>query len=405
MTCLPAAPSGTSRSMLSTRAATTVFAASAMTFLASSAAPTPLYQHYQAAFSLSPTTMTLIFASYAISLLLALLTVGSLSDYIGRRLVVVSALALNAVAMIAFMHADSATTLALARVLQGFATGTATTALGAAIMDNDRTRGPVLNSITAFVGLSAGALGSGLLVTYAPSPTRLIYAVLLLTSLAEAGLVWLTTETVRGKSGALASLVPSLHLPAPARKRFVQVTPVNIAGWALGGFNFSLMPALVRLVSGASSPLVGAVVVTNLMVAAALTVFLMRRQRADLALVAGAAALALGMATTLLAVQLHTVALMLAGTAIAGAGFGASFSGSVRTLLPLASSAERAGLLSVFYIESYLAFSLPVILVGILTRAVGLGVATPIYGTAIVLLSLTSLLALRAPVLNTPSAN
>jgi len=52
--------------------------------------------------------------------------------------------------------------------VQGFATGLATTTLGAAILDVDRGRGPVLNSLTAFAGLTVGSLGSGLLVTFAP---------------------------------------------------------------------------------------------------------------------------------------------------------------------------------------------------------------------------------------------
>jgi MFS family permease len=52
-------------------------------------------------------------------------TVGSLSDYIGRRPTVLGALALNVLAMILFMTAGSATALIVARAIQGFATGLA----------------------------------------------------------------------------------------------------------------------------------------------------------------------------------------------------------------------------------------------------------------------------------------
>jgi len=38
--------------------------------------------------------------------------------------------------------------------------GTATPVLGAAILDTDHRRGPLLNSVTAFLGLTAGALGA-----------------------------------------------------------------------------------------------------------------------------------------------------------------------------------------------------------------------------------------------------
>ena len=45
-------------------------------FMAASSAPTPLYRLYQEAWGFSPSVLTLIFAVYAFSLLLALLTVG-----------------------------------------------------------------------------------------------------------------------------------------------------------------------------------------------------------------------------------------------------------------------------------------------------------------------------------------
>jgi MFS family permease len=143
----------------------------AVAFSASSSAPTPLYRLYQQGLGLSPALITLIFAVYAFSLLSALLTMGSLSDYVGRRPVILAALVLNAAAMILFADAHSAPMLMAARAVQGFATGAATTALGAAILDTDRARGPLYNSLTAFGGLSVGALGSGALVAFAPDPT------------------------------------------------------------------------------------------------------------------------------------------------------------------------------------------------------------------------------------------
>jgi hypothetical protein len=51
--------------------ATTVFAVlAAMTFSASGAAPTPLYQEYQNHFGLTPFMITMIFATYVLCLLL-----------------------------------------------------------------------------------------------------------------------------------------------------------------------------------------------------------------------------------------------------------------------------------------------------------------------------------------------
>ena len=192
-----------------------------MTFSASGAAPTPLYHLYQQSFGLTPFMVTIIFAAYVLSLLTALLTVGSLSDYIGRRPAILAALRLNIAAMAMFMTADSAMALIAARAVQGFATGLATATLGAAILDTDRSRGPVLNSITAFSGMTAGSLGAAVLVTYAPYPGQLVYFVLLLLSAIEALVLWHMPETAQPKTGAIASLRPHVSVPPQARGALV----------------------------------------------------------------------------------------------------------------------------------------------------------------------------------------
>src|SRR6266446_1251840 len=48
--------------------------------------------------------------------------------------------------------------------------------------------------------------------------------------------------------------------------------------------------------------------------------------------------------------------------------------------MPLAKADERAGLLSAFYLEGYLAFSLPAVLTGFLVPIVGLPLAADVYG-------------------------
>jgi hypothetical protein len=367
----------------------------AMTFAACGAAPTPLYHHYQESFGLTPFTVTIIFAAYVLSLLAALLTVGSLSDYIGRRPAILAALLVNIAAMVMFMAADSAGALIAARAVQGFATGLATATLGATILDTDRSRGPVLNSITAFVGLSAGSLGAAALVSYAPDPARLVYFILLLLSAAEALVLWHMPETARLKPGAIASLRPHVSVPAQARSALVQVTPVTIASWALGGFYFSLMPALVRVATGVTSPLVGGLVVSALTLSGALSVLSLRSIAAGRTLRGAIVVLAIGVAITLAGVQAQLVWLMLGGTIVSGIGFGAAFSGTMRTVLPLAKADERAGLLSAFYVEGYLSFSLPAVLTGFMAPIVGLTVAADVYGTGVIVMALASLLAVR----------
>jgi MFS family permease len=382
------------RASLSYKATTIIAVITAMTFAASGPAPTTLYQRYQETFGLTPFVLTVIFGAYVLSLLGALLTVGSLSDYIGRRPAILAALALNVAAMLMFISADSAATLIAARVVQGFATGLATATLGAAIMDTDRSRGPVLNSITAFIGLTAGSLGGGALVTYAPDPQQLVYAVLLALSVAEALVLWYMPETVTPKPGALASVRPHVNVPDRARRALIQVTPVTIASWALGGFYFSLMPSLVRVATGVTLPIVGGLVVSALTFSGAMAVLSFRNTSAQRILSGGIPALVAGVAITLAGVQMQRVSLMLLGTIVAGIGFGAAFSGSMRTVMPQAEAHERAGLLSAFYVEGYLSFSLPAILTGLLAPIAGLPLAADVYGAVVIVLAIASLLAM-----------
>src|SRR6266852_8549198 len=200
---------------------------------------------------------------------------------------------MNVVAMLVFMTAGSAEALVVARAVQGFATGFAVTTLGATILDTDRDRAPVLNSVTAFAGLAAGTLGAGLLVTYSPAPEQLVFVVLLVASAIEAAILWYMPETAELRPGAFASLRPRVRVPPAARSTFASITPVNVAAWALGGFYFSLMPAVVRVATGATLPLVGGIVVATLTLTGAVIVVALRNVAADRMLPMGIASLSL----------------------------------------------------------------------------------------------------------------
>ena len=108
---------------------------SAKSFFAASSVPTPLYLVYQARWHFSASTLTLIFAVYAAALLLTLLTVGALSDFLGRRRVLAAALVVELLSMVAFIGADGVGWLLAARAVQGVATGAAAGALSAAVAD------------------------------------------------------------------------------------------------------------------------------------------------------------------------------------------------------------------------------------------------------------------------------
>ena len=388
-----ALPAATRRRPLPPRAMTLFSFAGAMLIAASSSAVTPLYHLYQETMHLTPFWITVVFSIYVASLLTALLTVGGLSDYVGRRPVILAALLANAAAMVLFAKAGDVSQLILARAVQGLSVGIGTTAFGAAILDTDRLRGPLLNSVTAFLGMTLGALGTAALITFAPDPLHMIYEALLGLTVLLIVLLSVMPESAQRKRGAWASLRPHVSVPRQSMAILVRLTPANVATWSLGAFYLSLIPSVVATTMRVASPWTGGVVVSALMITAAISVLAFRNLPARRLISIGTSTLSLGVAVSIAGIQQHQVAVLLMGTAIAGVGFGSTFSGAFRALLPTAEPNQRAGLLSAFYVQCYLAFSLPAVAAGLSIPAIGLASAAYIYGALVIVLALISLIA------------
>jgi predicted MFS family arabinose efflux permease len=334
-------------------------------FLAGSSAPTPLYAVYQAAWGFSPITITIVFGIYAVAVLSMLLVVGSLSDYVGRRPVLLVATLVQAAAMLIFIHAHGVGTLVVARVVQGLATGAAAGAVGAGMLDIDRAKGTIANAIGPMLGTATGAIVGGVLVQFLPAPTQLVYIVLAVIYVIQFAGVLVMPDSVTPRGGALASLRPKLHVPAHLRSSLWLAAPALVAAWALAGFYGSLGPMLVRTLLASKSLILGGLTLGVLASSGALAVFVMRTRTARSLMTFGTAALVVGVALTLAAIGTGSAFVFFTGTVIAGAGFGGAFQGAIRTVLPLAAAHERAGVLSTIYLISYLALGLPAVLGGV----------------------------------------
>ncbi|GAB2865245.1 MFS transporter [Actinocorallia aurea] len=362
-------------------------------FLAGASAPTPLYATYQREWSFSPITTTVIFGVYAVAILSALLLVGSLSDHVGRRPVIFGSIVVQAAAVVVLASADGVPALLCGRILQGLATGTVVGAVGAGMIDIRRSAGTFANAVTPAAGTAIGALGSGLLVTYAPQPTHLVYYILLGVYVLQAVGVIFLAETATRTPGALRSLRVSWTVPVQARGPLLRTAPVVLAVWALAGFYGSLGPVLVRRVVDGEGALLGGLSLFTLTACGALTVLVLRSTEPRTTTQIGTMALIAGVALTLLATAVGSARLFFVGTAVAGVGFGAGFQGGVRTTVPLAEPHQRAGLLSVMYLISYLGFGLPTVAAGVIV-VYGGGVvrAAYVYGIAVMLLALLALI-------------
>ena len=379
---------------LSKRAAFYLLASITISFLASSSAPTPLYALYQAQWGFSSVTVTVVFGIYAMSVLAALLFVGRLSDHLGRRPVLIAATVLQAATMVIFATAGGVGDLVLARIIQGLATGAALGAVGAGMIDLNKARGATANAVAPAFGTATGSILSGYLVQYLPAPTHLVYAVLCVIFVLQGVGVALMADTIAPAPGALASLKPQLSLPAAARGPLLLALPVLVASWALAGFYGSLGPMLLRGMLGVGSALLGGLALFVLTASAGLAVLVLQHREPRAMMTVGATMLAAGVGVAVWSLPHHAIAVFFAGTSIAGMGFGSGFQGAVRSIVPFAAPHERAGVLSIVFVVSYLSMGVPAIAAGALVARHGdiLGTGKE-FGVVIMALALAAVLA------------
>jgi MFS family permease len=203
-----------------------------------SGAPSALYDVYQAQWKFSTTTLTAVFAIYALFLLVTLLVFGSVADYLGRRPVILASLLITAVSCALFLAAGGAGLLFVARALQGVAVGLGTEGIAAALIDLQPGGSGVASIATGsgtLLGLGAGALFTSALVQYGPAPTHLVWWLLLGSSLVVTVAVLAVPETAPRRPGVVASLRPRVAVPDGARASFIAATPCLVAAWAFNG--------------------------------------------------------------------------------------------------------------------------------------------------------------------------
>src|SRR5262249_49384138 len=140
-----------------------------------------------------------IYAVYSLGALAALLILGRLSDHVGRARVVALGLVIQVAGALTFIAAQDSSSLYLARILQGVATGIAITALSAWLVDlqppEKRSFAGLVGAAAPMAGLATGALGSGALVQYAPDPLHLVFWLLAAAFLLALVAIWFIPDS------------------------------------------------------------------------------------------------------------------------------------------------------------------------------------------------------------------
>ncbi|AWZ26100.1 MFS transporter [Rhodococcus pyridinivorans] len=369
----------------------------AFTLTASSSAPSPLYPVYQQMWGFSAAMLTVVFAVYVLALLAALVTVGSLSDHVGRRPVIVTALLLLAASMVVFIASPGVGWLIVARILQGLAVGAATSALAAAVIEMQPNRhiGPLINTAAPSLGLALGAAGAGVLVQFAPLPTVLSYAVVGVLAVVLAIALIFVPETspsvgFPSRRDALRSLVPSASVPREVRGRYLLILPSLMSAWALGGLYMSLGPSIVDSVFGIDNRLAAGLAIGTLFTAGTVAATTTARRDPHRIVILGAVLLATGLAAVITALLTGWVAAYYAGTAVAGFGWGSTFVAAMGVVGSLGRPHERGRIFATTFVVCYFAFSVPAMAAGVAAGSFGLMSTAVGYGVVVAVLALVA---------------
>ncbi|MFI2707532.1 MFS transporter, partial [Nocardioides sp. CER28] len=384
-----------SRTLSPTAAFAGVAAVFAAFFLAAGA-PTPLLALRQQEWGFSAGTLTLAFAVYALALLVAVLVGGSLSDHVGRRPVLLGALAGELLAMAVFLVATDITWVIVARVVQGLATGFGTSAFSAAIVehapDHLKRLGVSFAGTAAAGGLGVGALLTGAAVQFTPDANALVFGVLAVVMVVGFGVVALTAETATARPGALRSLDPRITVPAPARRELLGGIPVHLPGWMLGAFFMGLSPAVLRVQFGLDGGLVAGFTAFLAPFSGAVATLAFGRLTARRTTVSGVGLVLIGTAVVMVGVDAEWLPLVWLGGIVGGAGFGASFAGHLRLIGPHVEPHQRAGVFAGVYTTAYLSFGIPAIIAGQLATHLGLLPTVEGYGAVVLVVAVVGLL-------------
>ena len=367
-----------------------VAAVIAVAFYAS-ATPSPLYGVYQARWHFSTPVLSLIYATYAIGVLVSLLLAGSLSDQVGRRPVLAWSLLGLLVSTLIFATASSVAWLFVARAVQGLATGGALGAAGAALIDlhptaNTRTAA-LVNGVVALAGLGIGALFSSALVQFLPAPRELPFAVVAAMIVVLIAFVGVLPEPV-SRNGRTIIRPQRPAIPQQTRAPFALAALGVIGSWSIAGVYLALGPALAGHLLQTHGELAGGAAAAALMGSGALAQLAARNLTNRTLTVAGSLLVALGMGLTATAVAVGSAPFFLGASALGGIGFGLAFMGSLRHLSAAIPSDRRAEVMSAFYVVGYLSLALPAVAAGIVAASVGLSETFELFSSGVVVIAL-----------------
>lgn len=346
-----------------------VVAAAFLLALAFSTLPTPLYPLYQQRDGFPTVVITVVFAAYALGVVASMYLIGHVSDWLGRRRMVLAAVLAEAVSAAVFLAWPEVPGLIVARFVGGVgigaltATATAHLAELRAVTHPGRDAG-LFSSMVNMAGLGIGPVVSGLLASYVAAPLATPYLIFLVLFLGAAVAVKYVPETVTRNEVRPRYRPQRVSVPRHARPVFWAAAAVAFVVNMFSGLVGALAPTLLRGSFHEPSLLVGGLVAMSVFAAAAGGQLLFAGRPLRRQLLVGLGALVFSLVAAPVSVLLGSVLLFWVAAAVGGAGMGLGFRVAVAMVAAVTDPALRGETLAGVFLAFYLGLALPVLVVG-----------------------------------------
>ncbi|MFC0682618.1 MFS transporter [Lysobacter korlensis] len=360
--------------------------------------PTPLYPLYQRELGFSTLTITVIFAVYAIGVLASLFLAGHLSDWIGRRTALLTALAIQLIAAVLFLFDPALPLLIVARLISGVGVGMLTATATAYLQELHRASRPhagpkrfeVVSTAANLGGLGIGPLFSGVLAEHAAWPLFTPYLSLGLVLMLAAAAVAFVPETVATRSLRGSYRPQRISVNRESITGYAAAVGAGFVAFAVFGVFSSVAPGFLagelRLTSPTLAGIVTVVVFGGAAAAQTLLAGLTPRRQRNLGVLAQAA----GLVGFVAGMHVASFGVFLLGGLLAGAGSGILFKSAVGSVAAMARPGRRSEALAGLFLFSYLGLAVPSVGLGLATLALSATVAMS-WLAALLLAALTAI--------------
>ena len=373
-------PSSPAPRELGRRASFWVAAAVVAHTLWTSAAPACTYPLYAAMWHLTPTVTTGMFAVYPVTVVLALLLFGSLSDQVGRRLMILAGVASSLLGVALFAVAPGVAWLYAGRALMGLGVGLSTGPATAALVEfsspGQQGRANVIATAATALGLGMATFAGGALIQYAPWPLHLNFVLLFVVLAVLLAFAWFLPRPATSARAGLAHWRPgTVVVPRAILPVFITSATAVTAGYAMGALMLALGTQIARDLIGSGNAMVNGAALTLFAIVTASTALVAKRLPGALAITLGGGVSVAALALLMLAASDRSLPLFLAASALLGAGYSLLFLGGLTLINARAPAHHRAGTLSAIYLIGYLLMGAIALSLGITATHHGLATA------------------------------